>query len=88
MSEAQAPISWNGIVLDDLRHVMDEPADKAVQSLYDSNSMHHLRDLLVNMAENDSMVSEELPKAMHDFVQDELNYQFTDYDIKMWFRWW
>ena len=83
MAETAAKLSWKGIELDSLRQIMDPPADEAIQSLYDSNNMHHLRDLLINMAENDDMVSHELPKPLHDFVQDELEYEFNEYDIKM-----
>ena len=85
-NEAQTPLSWNGIALDDLRKVMDGPADKAVQALYDSNNMHHLRELLVDMAENDSLISSELPPPMHEFIQDEINYSFTEEDIQMFER--
>lgn len=83
MGEIRGQFTWNGIDLDALRHVMDEPADQAVLSLYESKSMHHLRALLTDMAENDSAVPEELPTIMHDFVKDELEFQFSDYDIEM-----
>ena len=86
MGATSEELSWHGISLDSLRLIMDKPADDAVLSVYESKSMHHLRDLLVNMAENDSIVSDELPKPMHDFVYDELHYQFTDQDIKMFER--
>jgi hypothetical protein len=74
---------WNGIDLDALRHVMDKPADDAVQAVFESNSMEHLRKLLTDLAKNDSMVSDELPKPMHDFVHSELNLTFTPEDISL-----
>ena len=74
---------WNGIDLDELRQVMDKPADDAVETLYESKSMERLRTFLVNMAENDSVVSAELPKTMRDFVQSELSIQFSAEDIAL-----
>ena len=72
---------WHGIDLNDQRLIMDDPADKAVMSIYDSNAMTELRSLLINMAQNDSPVSDALPDAMRDFVKSELAYPFTDEDI-------
>jgi len=74
---------WNGIDLEALRQVMDKPADDAVLSVFKSNSMEHLRTILTDLAKNDSMVSKQLPKAMHDFVQSELNFSFTPEDIEL-----
>ena len=72
---------WNGIDLESLRQLMDKPADDAIEAIFASKSMEHLRTLLVDMAQNDSVVSIELPKPMHDFVQAELNMRFSDEDI-------
>ena len=76
--------TWNGIDLENLRQVKDEPADNAVASIFDSGSMQHLVSLLKNMAKNDKkLVSKELPADMHDFVQKELGYPFSPDDIEM-----
>ncbi|MBT3383187.1 MAG: DUF2236 domain-containing protein [Prolixibacteraceae bacterium] len=72
---------WNGLDLEKLRLVMDKPSDDAVESIFQSQSMAQLRTILKDMAINDSFVSEKLPKPMHDFVQGELNYTFSDDDI-------
>ncbi|MGB5941783.1 MAG: oxygenase MpaB family protein [Leeuwenhoekiella sp.] len=75
---------WNGIDLEDLRQVMDPPADKAVQSIFDPNeSLRHLGALLKDMAQNDDFVSRELPEPMHDLVQEELKTKFTAHDLEM-----
>lgn len=79
-------LSWNGISLDSLRLIMDKPADDAVLSVYESKSMHHLRDLLVNMAQNDSLISDELPEPMREFVTNELHWKFSEEDIRMFRR--
>ncbi len=72
---------WNGIDLNKQRLIMDDPADEAVMSIYQSNAMSELRNLLINMASNDSPVSTELPEAMQHFVNKELAYPFTKEDI-------
>ena len=72
---------WNGIDLEGLRQVMDKPADEAVLALLKANSMDHLRTLLVEMAQNDSIVSDQLPKPMYDFIKGELAYSFTPEDM-------
>ncbi len=74
---------WNGIDLEALRLVMDKPADSAIEAIFESKSMEHLRTLLVEMAANDSLVSNELPKPMHDFVQEELSIRFSPEDIEL-----
>lgn len=74
---------WNGIDLEGLRQVMDKPADDAVLSVFESTSMDHLRTLLVDLAQNDSIVSDQLPKQMSDFIKNELAYSFTDEDIQL-----
>lgn len=74
---------WNGIDLEALRQVMDKPADDAVADLYESKSMDRLRTFLMNMAENESVVSAELPKSMRDFLQSELSIQFSAKDIAL-----
>jgi hypothetical protein len=73
---------WNGIDLEKLRTRMDEDADNAVSSIYKSSSMDHLRTLLKGMAENDSKTSKELPLPMREFVQNQMNIQFSAEDIK------
>ena len=74
---------WNGIDLEGLRQVMDQPADEAVLALLKSKSMDHLRTLLIEMAQNDSLVSDQLPKPMYDFIKSELANSFTPEDIAM-----
>lgn len=76
------PLEWHGIQLEDLRQIMDPPADDAVSSIFESHSMHHLVGILKKMAENDDFVSEELPEPMRKFANDDLHLEFTDEDIK------
>ena len=45
MEKTTTQFVWNGIDLDALRHVMDKPADDAVQAVFESHSMEHLRAL-------------------------------------------
>ncbi len=73
---------WNGIDLEQLRQVMDKPSDDAVASVFASQSMDYLRNLLRDMAKNDDFVSLQLPPEMHNFVQNELNFKFSDDDIR------
>ncbi|WP_373516959.1 oxygenase MpaB family protein [Pricia sp.] len=82
MNELQK-FTWNGIDLEGLRQVMDQPSDDAVASIFESGSMRHLGALLKGMAENDDFVSKELPPAMHDFVQQELEISFSEEDIAL-----
>lgn len=82
MEKTGKPFIWNGINLDEKRHIMDAPADEAVMSIYTSGAMSTLRSLLVDdMASNSSPVSEELPKVMFDFLKSELQHPFTEEDI-------
>ena len=74
---------WNEIDLVELRKVQDEPADKAVDSIFKSKSMEHLRDILSKLAKNDDFISEELPTEMHNFVQNELQIEITPEDIEL-----
>lgn len=74
---------WNGIDLEALREVMDKPSDEAISSVYESHSMHHIAAILKGMAKNDGLVSEELPPALLDFIQIELNRPFSSDDIEM-----
>jgi len=83
MEENLQQFIWNGIDLEGLRQVMDQPADDAVLSVFESKSMDHLRTLLVELAQNDSLVSDQLPKPMHDFIQSELAFSFTAEDIEL-----
>jgi hypothetical protein len=83
MEENLQHFIWNGIDLESLRQVMDKPADDAVLTVFESKSMDHLRTLLVELAQNDSMVSDQLPKPMHDFIQSELGFAFTAEDIEL-----
>ncbi len=73
---------WQGIKMEDLRQIMDKPSDDAVESILDKENMGYLAGLLKGMAENDDFVSLELPKSMHDFVEEELKFEFTDKDIE------
>jgi len=81
MEKAKQQFFWNGINLEELRQVMDKPSDEAVLSVFNSGSMDKLRLLLVDLAKNDSMVSDQLPKPMYDFVKNELAYSFSKEDI-------
>ncbi|WP_163712193.1 oxygenase MpaB family protein [Mangrovibacterium lignilyticum] len=73
---------WNGIDLEQLRQQMDTACDDAVLAVYNSDDELDLRDILKKMATNDSFVTTEFPKVMHDFVQKELTYPFTEEDIR------
>lgn len=83
MEESTQQFIWNGIDLESLRQVMDKPADDAVLSVFQSNSMEHLRTVLTDLAKNDSMVSNQLPKPMQEFVDRELDFPFTTNDIEL-----
>lgn len=83
MENSTPEFLWKGIDLEALRQVMDKPADDAVASVFESHDMKHLSSILKGMAENDNFVSSELPKPMHDFVQQELNRTFTEEDITL-----
>ena len=86
MEKATQQFFWNGLDLEALRQVMDKPADDAVLSVFSSGSMEQLRNLLVDLAKNDSMVSDQLPKPMHDFVKNELAVSFSKEDILLFRR--
>lgn len=83
MEQTTSEFTWKGINLEDLRLVMDQPSDDAVASVIESESIQHLTSILKSMAENDDVVSHELPAPMYDFVQNELQISFSDEDIKM-----
>lgn len=83
MKENAPKHSWNGIDLDKLRHVMDPPADAAIKSLYRDDEMDHLRKELESMARNDSVVPADLPRSIGKFVEEELNFEFSEEDIRM-----
>jgi hypothetical protein len=83
MENSTKQFIWNGIDLESLRQVMDKPADDAVLSIFKSHSMEHLRTILTDLAKNDSMVSDQLPKSMQEFVDRELNFPFTTKDIEL-----
>lgn len=83
MKNKNQQFMWNGIDLDALREVMDPAADKAVDSIFESKSTTRLVKILQGMAENDSKISPELPKPMYDFIEDELNIEFTEEDIQL-----
>jgi hypothetical protein len=74
---------WKGIDLEALRQVTDKPADEAVTAVFESKSMDYLRTLLVELAQNDSSVSDQFPKPMHDFVKSELGFTFTAEDVEL-----
>ena len=74
--------TWNGIDLNELRKVMDKPSDDAVSSVFESGKkMEHFVDDLKKMASNHDYVPTEIPGPMHDFVQKELAFEFTNEDI-------
>lgn len=74
---------WKGINLEDMRQVMDEKADAAVKSVFDSGKkMEHFVGDLKKMASNGDYVHSDVPEPMHKFVQDNLKIKFTDEDIK------
>lgn len=79
---AKTKYEWNGINLEDQRLIMDPPADDAVESIFEKENMGYLAGLLKKMAKNDDFVSSKLPPIMHDFVQKELNFSFTEQDIE------
>ncbi|MDO9553378.1 oxygenase MpaB family protein [Rhodonellum sp.] len=83
MENNSTEFEWNGIDLESLRKVMDQPADDAVQAVFESHSMNHLREMLIQMAENDSAISSAYPQPMQDLVKSELTLAFTPHDIKM-----
>ncbi|MFY0644623.1 MAG: DUF2236 domain-containing protein [Bacteroidia bacterium] len=83
MKARKEQFSWKGINLNELREQMDDPADSAVLSLYNSSSMSNLRSLLEGMAKNDSAVPAVLPEVMRSFVTSELAFEFSDEDIRM-----
>lgn len=83
MEKSTQQFIWNGIDLEALRQVMDQPADDAVSEIFKSKSMDHLRSVLKEMARNDSFVTNEFPSVLHDFVQNELKIRFTPEDIEM-----
>ena len=86
MSSTDSQYAWHGIDLNALREVMDQPADDAVLSLYESSSMASLRTMLEDMAKNDSVVPEDLPDQMSSFMKSELSFEFSEEDIKMFNR--
>ena len=74
---------WNEIDLVALRQVMDKPSDDAVSAVFESGkSMEEFVGDLKKMASNQDYVPSEIPSQMHDFVQKELAFKFTDEDIK------
>ncbi|HSO87438.1 MAG TPA: oxygenase MpaB family protein [Draconibacterium sp.] len=83
MNVSTSQFIWNGIDLEALRQVMDQPADDAVSEIFKSKSMDHLRSVLKGMAQNDSFVTKEFPDVLHDFVENELKIRFTSEDIEM-----
>ena len=83
MEKTEPQFIWNGIDLDALREVMDQPADEAVDAIFESKSIDRLVKILQGMAENDSVISAELPKPVRDFVKRELSIRFSAYDIAL-----
>lgn len=74
---------WNGINLEELRQVMDKPSDDAVLSVFESGTkMQDFVADLKKMASNHDYIPDEIPRPMHDFVEKELAFEFTDEDIK------
>lgn len=83
MEKNDPPFVWNGIDLEALRQVMDKPADDAVDAIFESKSIERLARILQQMAENDSVISSDLPKPVADFVKRELSIKFSDEDISL-----
>ena len=50
MAKTTKQFVWNGIDLESLRQVMDKPSDDAVQTVFESKSMDHLRTILIDLA--------------------------------------
>ena len=82
MKEKKPQFEWKGIDLNDLRQVMDKPADDAIDAIFESKSIDRLVKILQQMAENDSVISKELPKPVRDFMKRELSIRFTPEDIR------
>jgi hypothetical protein len=82
MKEKKPQFEWKGIDLDELRQVMDKPADDAIDAIFESKSIDRLVKILQEMAENDSVISKELPKPVRDFMKRELSIKFTPEDIR------
>lgn len=82
MKSSTPKFVWNNIDLEALRQVMDQPADDAVDAIYESKSIESLVKILQEMAENDSVVSSKLPKPVRDFMKRELSIKFTTEDIR------
>lgn len=72
---------WHDLNLDDLRQVMDPDADAAVSSLYKSRAFNSLRDMLKDMARNDTFVPDSMPGGIRDFLTTELQFVPTAEDI-------
>lgn len=83
MSNTASQLVWNGLNLEDLRQIMDPPADDAVLSVYNSGQLTELRNLLTALATNDSALPDVMPKTMKDFINGELQRPFTDHDVLM-----
>lgn len=77
---------WNGIDLEELRQIMDPPADEAVATIFKSRSMRHLASQLKDMARNDDFKTDSLPEDLQGFFNDKKYRTFTDEDIEMFNR--
>jgi hypothetical protein len=83
MESSKKTFSWKGKTLDEYRKIMDPAADKAIASVYHAEASHQLRDLLKNMAQNDSFAPADMPPDIRDFINSELKMKFSEYDIAM-----
>lgn len=89
MEKTTPQFIWNGIDLEALRQVMDEPSDNAIEAIYhpeESTSMRDLAAILKKMAKNDEVHSKNLPPALHDFLDSVLEMTFTEEDIEKFNR--
>jgi hypothetical protein len=82
MENKENGFEWKGIKMEDLRQIMDDPADNAVKSIFEKQDMGYLTGLLKNMAENDDVVSVELPEAMQKFADNIHKFKFSEKDIQ------
>lgn len=83
MENPKESLTWKGKKLDEYRRIMDPDADKAIESVYNAAASHQLRDMLKDMAQNDTFAPQQMPPDIRNFINSELNMKFSDYDIDM-----
>lgn len=72
---------WNGLDLNSFRQIMDPDADASISALYKARAFLSLRDMLKDMAKNDSFVPESLPESIQEFLKCELEYTPSAEDL-------